>query len=162
MVTVALPRLFKDSSTPPVPSFASTEANARYENHNDPRSPAEHNRLFGRRQKIAEKLIASGGNSERNSRHSLGGFVAGRALCGGVRRQAVRPSRFEAVLRALAESGGEIGRKARSSLEWRSGKMRPPSLLGPRMPTGDAWDNFWHGRRAIRRRLASIAGNWKV
>ena len=57
----------------------------RNENHNDPRSPAElrasfvelthdieavghisrHNRLFGRRRKIAGQLIAAGGNSER-------------------------------------------------------------------------------------------------
>lgn len=55
------------------------------ENRNDPQIPAElrasfielthdieavehigrHNRLFGRRQKIAERLIAAGGNSER-------------------------------------------------------------------------------------------------
>ena len=125
------------------------------ENRNDPRSPAElrasfieltheieavehigrHNRLFGRRQKIAEQLIAAGGNSERE----LLPLLEDSSLA--VRYTAaydVKPfdrARFEAVLTALAESGGEIGREARSSLE-RAKRQdeHSPSLLDPNDP----------------------------
>ena len=95
----------------------------RKENRNDPRSPAElrasfielthdieavehigrHNRLFGRRRKIAEQLIAAGGNSERELLPLLEDLAVRFAVA-----YDVKPfdrARFEAVLRALAESG---------------------------------------------------------
>src|ERR1700730_2010076 len=124
----------------------------RTENPIDRRSPAElraafiglihrfeavehigrHNRLFGPRQKIAEQLIAAGGNSERELLPLLeNGSLAVRYTAA----YDVKPfdrARFEAVLTALAESGGEIGRKARSSLEWAKRQdAQPPSPLGP-------------------------------
>jgi hypothetical protein len=96
-------------------------------NHNDPRSPAEvrasfielthdieaveyigrHNRLFGRRQKIAEQLIAAGGNSERELLPLLEDSSPAVRYAVAYDVKPFDRARFEAVLRALAESGGE-------------------------------------------------------
>jgi hypothetical protein len=134
------------------------------ENRNDPQSPAErrasfieltrdieavehigrHNRLFGRRQKIAEQLIAAGGNSEREFLPLLEDpSLAVRYTAA----FAVKPfdrARFEAVLRALAEGGGEVGRKARSSLEWAKRQdEHPPSPLGSGGPGWRLVPHLW-------------------
>jgi hypothetical protein len=127
----------------------------RKENHDDPRSPAElrasfveltrdieavehigrHNRLVGRRRKIAEKLIAPGGNSEREFLPLLEDSSLAVRYTVAFHVKPFDRARFEAVLRALAESGGEIGRKARSSLEWAKRQdEHPPSLLDPEDP----------------------------
>jgi hypothetical protein len=76
-------------------------------------------------------LIAAGGNSEREFLPLLEDpSLAVRYTAA----FAVKPfdrARFEAVLRALAEGGGEVGRKARSSLEWAKRQdEHPPSPLG--------------------------------
>jgi hypothetical protein len=92
-------------------------------NHNDPRSPAEvrasfielthdieaveyigrHNRLFGRRQKIAEQLIAAGGNSERELLPLLEDSSPAVRYAVAYDAKPFDRARFEAVLKALAD-----------------------------------------------------------
>lgn len=125
------------------------------ENHDDPRSPAElraafveltheieavehigrHDRLVGQRQKIAEQLIAAGGNSERELLPLLEDPSLAVRFTAAFHVKSFDRARYEAVLTALAESGGEIGREARSSLEWAKRQDEdPPSLLDPDDP----------------------------
>jgi hypothetical protein len=99
----------------------------RNENHNDPRSAAElraafieltheieavehigrDNRLCGRRQKIAEQLIAAGGNSEREFLPLLEDPSRAVRYTAAFDVKPFDRARFEAVLRDLAEGGGE-------------------------------------------------------
>ncbi|MGB6174975.1 MAG: DUF1963 domain-containing protein [Methylocella sp.] len=125
------------------------------ENHNDPRSPAElrasfieltreieavehigrHNRLARQRRKIAEQLIVAGGNSERELLPLLEDPSPAVRYTVAFDVKPFDQARFEAVLTALAESGGEIGRKAQSSLDWAKRQdERPPSPLGSEDP----------------------------
>ncbi|MGB6325534.1 MAG: DUF2019 domain-containing protein [Methylocella sp.] len=124
----------------------------RKENHNDRRSPAElrvsfielireieavehigqHNRLFGRRQKIAEQLIAAGGNSEREFLPLLEHPSLAVRYAAAFDVKPFDRARFEAVLTALAEGGGGIGRKAtRSTGVAGPTQPSPPSIIGP-------------------------------
>lgn len=120
------------------------------EDRYDPRSPAElrtafigltheieaveqlgrKNRLFGKRTKIAEQLIAAGGNSEWEFLPLLDDPSPAVRYTAAYHVKPFDRARFEAVLRALAESGDEIGREARSSLEWlKWQEEHPPSPL---------------------------------
>ena len=134
------------------PSFGNTGANDHKSEPNDPRSPAElraafveltreieadehigrQNRLVGRHEKIAEQLIAAGGNSEREFLPLLEDQSLAVRYAVAFHVKPFNRARFEAVLRALAESGGEVGRKAHSSLEWAKEQDDHPLAVGSR------------------------------
>ncbi|MGH6839258.1 MAG: DUF1963 domain-containing protein [Methylocella sp.] len=89
------------------------------------------NRLYGRRRKIVDQLIAAGGNSERELLPLLDDSSPAIRYDAAFDVKPFDRARFEAVLKALVEGGGEIGRKARSSLEHvkRQDEEPPPRLL---------------------------------
>ncbi|MGH6812776.1 MAG: hypothetical protein ACREDM_10645 [Methylocella sp.] len=122
----------------------------RKEDRDDPQNPAElraavvgltheieavehicrQNRLVGRRKKISEQLIAAGGNSEHELLPLLDDPSPAVLYTAAFDVKPFDRARFEAVLWALAESGGEIRREARSSLEWvKRQDEQPPSLF---------------------------------
>ncbi|MGH6822048.1 MAG: DUF1963 domain-containing protein [Methylocella sp.] len=93
------------------------------------------NRLVGRRKSITEQLIAAGSNSEREILPLLDDPSLEVRYTAAFDVKPFDRARFEAVLNALAESGGEMGRQARSSLEEvKRQEEHPPSLLGADTP----------------------------